>query len=60
NLFGTRDTLTTSSGKKLYFYNLNKLQGHDVSKLPFSIKVLLESVLREANATTSAARTSRP
>ncbi|GHF76166.1 aconitate hydratase AcnA [Deinococcus ficus] len=49
NLFGTRDTLTTSSGKKLYFYNLNKLQGHDVSKLPFSIKVLLESVLREAN-----------
>jgi aconitate hydratase len=49
NLFGTRDTLTTSSGKKLYFYNLNKLQGHDISKLPFSIKVLLESVLREAN-----------
>ncbi|MFC4639628.1 aconitate hydratase AcnA [Deinococcus hohokamensis] len=49
NLFGARDTLQTQSGQKLYFYNLNKLQNHDVSRLPFSIKVLLESVLREAN-----------
>ncbi|MFC4427424.1 aconitate hydratase AcnA [Deinococcus navajonensis] len=49
NLFGARDTLQTQSGQKLYFYNLNKLPGHDVSRLPFSIKVLLESVLREAN-----------
>ncbi|MBZ9750693.1 aconitate hydratase AcnA [Deinococcus sp. HMF7604] len=51
NLFGTRDVLTTQSGRTLYFYNLNKLQeqGHDISKLPVSIKVLLESVLREAN-----------
>ncbi|GGK13078.1 aconitate hydratase A [Deinococcus malanensis] len=49
NLFGARDTLQTQSGQKLYFYNLNKLQGRDVSRLPFSIKVLLESVLREAN-----------
>ncbi len=51
NLFGARDTLTTHSGQKLYFYNLNKFadQGHDISKLPVSIKVLLESVLREAN-----------
>ncbi|WP_412028509.1 aconitate hydratase AcnA [Deinococcus yunweiensis] len=51
NLFGARDTLTTKSGQKLYFYNLHKLadQGHDISKLPVSIKVLLESVLREAN-----------
>ena len=48
NLFGTRDTLNVG-GKQLYFYNLNKLQGHDVSRLPVSIKVLLESVLREAN-----------
>ncbi len=50
NLFGARDTLQVpGSDKKLYFYNLNKLQGHDVSRLPVSIKVLLESVLREAN-----------
>ncbi|CAM3735199.1 aconitate hydratase AcnA [Deinococcus frigens] len=51
NLFNARDTLTTHSGQKLYFYNLNKFeeQGHDISKMPVSIKVLLESVLREAN-----------
>ena len=50
NLFGTRDTLhVPGSDKKLYFYNLNKLAGHDVSRLPVSIRVLLESVLREAN-----------
>ncbi|OLV19755.1 aconitate hydratase AcnA [Deinococcus marmoris] len=51
NLFNARDTLTTQSGQKLYFYNLNKFeeQGHDISKMPVSIKVLLESVLREAN-----------
>ncbi|WP_288404713.1 aconitase family protein, partial [uncultured Deinococcus sp.] len=49
NLFGTRDTLKVQSGQTLYFYNLNKLQGFDVTRLPVSIKVLLESVLREAN-----------
>ncbi|ADV67414.1 aconitate hydratase AcnA [Deinococcus maricopensis] len=51
NLFGARDVLNTSAGQKLYYYRLDKLQeqGLDVDKLPFSIKVLLESVLREAN-----------
>ncbi|WP_272976081.1 aconitase family protein, partial [Deinococcus geothermalis] len=51
NLFGARDVLTTKAGQTLYYYNLNKLQaqGFDISRLPFSIKVLLESVLREAN-----------
>jgi len=51
NLFGARDVLTTQAGQKLYFYNLNKLQvdGADIARLPASIKVLLESVLREAN-----------
>ena len=49
NLFGTRDTLKVQSGQTLYFYNLNKLQGFDITRLPVSIKVLLESVLREAN-----------
>ncbi|RJF71376.1 aconitate hydratase AcnA [Deinococcus cavernae] len=48
NLFGARDTLTVGN-QTYYFYNLNKLQGYDVSRLPVSIKVLLESVLREAN-----------
>ncbi|GBF05431.1 aconitate hydratase [Deinococcus aerius] len=51
NLFGARDVLTTKAGQTLYYYNLSKLQeqGHDISRLPFSVKVLLESVLREAN-----------
>ncbi|GAA5512567.1 aconitate hydratase A [Deinococcus carri] len=51
NLFGARDTLTTKAGQTLYYYNLNKLQveGADIGRLPFSVKVLLESVLREAN-----------
>ncbi|MDL2344151.1 aconitate hydratase AcnA [Deinococcus sp. MIMF12] len=51
NLFGARDVLTTKAGQKLYFYDLNKLQvdGADIARLPFSVKVLLESVLREAN-----------
>ena len=51
DLFGAREVLGERGGQKLYFYNLQKLEGHgfEVSKLPFSIKVLLESVLREAN-----------
>ncbi|WP_045233869.1 aconitate hydratase AcnA [Deinococcus pimensis] len=36
---------------KVYYYRLDKLRelGFDPGRLPFSIKVLLESVLREAN-----------
>ncbi|WP_034337287.1 aconitate hydratase AcnA [Deinococcus misasensis] len=51
NLFGAREVLTEQNGQKLYYYRLDKLKelGHDISRLPFSIKVLLESVLREAN-----------
>ena len=51
DLFGAREVLGERGGQKLYFYNLQKLEGHgfEVSNLPFSIKVLLESVLREAN-----------
>ncbi|GAA5533244.1 aconitate hydratase AcnA [Deinococcus aluminii] len=51
NLFGAREVLTTKAGQTLYYYNLNKLQeqGYDIRRLPFSVKVLLESVLREAN-----------
>ena len=51
NLFGARDVLMERAGAKLYYYRLSKLAelGYAVEKLPFSIKVLLESVLREAN-----------
>lgn len=46
NLFNTRDTLEVG-GKSYYFYNLSKLT--ETEHLPVSIRVLLESVLREAN-----------
>ncbi|WP_261664011.1 aconitate hydratase AcnA [Deinococcus sp. Marseille-Q6407] len=51
NLFGARDVLGEYAGQKHYYYRLDKLKelGHNVDQLPFSIKVLLESVLREAN-----------
>ncbi|MFC4456485.1 aconitate hydratase AcnA [Deinococcus sonorensis] len=51
NLFGARDVLTEKAGQKVYYYRLDKLAelGHDVARLPVSVKVLLESVLREAN-----------
>src|SRR5262245_50061853 len=51
NRFGARDTLDTGSGRA-YIYRLSKLQKDgigNVDRLPFSIKVLLESVLREEN-----------
>ena len=49
--FQTRDTLETGSGKA-GIYRLNKLEEQGlgtVSKLPFSIRVLLESVLRHCD-----------
>jgi aconitate hydratase len=51
DLFGARDVLSDSASGKVYYYRLDKLQerGFAVDKLPFSVKVLLESVLREAN-----------
>ncbi|MGY2893050.1 aconitate hydratase AcnA [Deinococcus sp. UYEF24] len=51
NLFGARDVLTEKAGQKVYYYRLDKLkeQGYDIDKLPISVRVLLESVLREAN-----------
>ncbi len=50
NTFGARDTLSVS-GKTVQFYRLGKLEEHgfNISKLPFSIKVMLESVLRNCN-----------
>ena len=48
NSFDARDTFETGSGKA-YYYRLSKLQEDglgNVDKMPFSIKVLLESLLR--------------
>ncbi|MGI8747734.1 MAG: aconitase family protein, partial [Deinococcus sp.] len=51
NLFAAREVLTERLGQKVYYYRLEKLAelGYDVASLPVSVKVLLESVLREAN-----------
>ncbi len=51
NLFGAREVLSDNASGKVYYYRLDKLKerGFNVDKLPFSVKVLLESVLREAN-----------
>ncbi|MEO6814837.1 MAG: aconitate hydratase AcnA [Ginsengibacter sp.] len=40
--------LTTKNGKNFTFYSLPELekQGHKISKLPFSIRILLENALR--------------
>ncbi len=53
NVFGTRATLETNSGPAI-IYRLDQLEksGHGaVSRLPFSIKVLLEAVLRNCDGT---------
>ncbi len=51
NLLGTRDTFTTASGPG-YIYRLDTLEKKGfggIGRLPYSIKVLLESVLRNAD-----------
>src|SRR4030042_212079 len=50
--FGARATFDTGSGETATYSRLNRLEETGVasiSRLPFSIKVLLESVLREVN-----------
>jgi aconitate hydratase len=52
SLFDARDTLDTSAGAHTY-YRLDRVAeatGADLSKLPFSIKVLLENALRQEDA----------
>ena len=47
--FGVRGTLSTAGGAEVALYRLHRLQEEgvaDVERLPFSIKVLLESLLR--------------
>jgi aconitate hydratase len=51
NSFGAKETFETGSGKA-YYYCLSKLQEAglgNIDKMPFSIKVLLESLLRNEN-----------
>jgi aconitate hydratase len=50
NRLGARATFDTGSGGTAYYYRLSRLDEMgitNVSRLPFSIKVLLEAVLRE-------------
>lgn len=48
NLFDSLQTFTTGDGKTGQYYSLPALekQGFDISKLPVSIRIVLESVLR--------------
>ncbi|MFQ5571152.1 MAG: aconitate hydratase AcnA [Rhodothermales bacterium] len=48
--FGARDTFDTGSGSA-YLYRLDRLerQGYSINHLPFSIRVLLEALLRECD-----------
>jgi aconitate hydratase len=48
NLFDTKSSLTTNSGKTYTYYSLPQLakQGFNITKLPVSIRIVLESVLR--------------
>ncbi len=47
----TRETLYEKNGRNYSFYNIHKLgeSGYPVDSLPFSIKILLESLLRNCN-----------
>src|SRR6476660_3029009 len=55
NSFGARDTLK-AGGREVTIYRLDALQAeHDVARLPFSLKVLLENMLRtEGNGSVEA------
>ncbi|NBC16314.1 MAG: aconitate hydratase AcnA [Bacteroidetes bacterium] len=48
--FGARDTFDTGAGAA-YLYRLDTLkkQGYDIDRLPYSIRVLLEALLRECD-----------
>ena len=47
DIYKIKNTMETSMGK-LAYYNLKDLenQGHEISKMPFSIRILLENALR--------------
>ena len=49
NTFDTRALLTTASGQQVQMYRINTLEEDGIAsmaRLPFSIKILLESLLR--------------
>ena len=48
NLYNTKTNLTTKNGKTYTYYSLPELakQGFNIKKLPISIRIVLESVLR--------------
>ncbi|MBY0379587.1 MAG: aconitate hydratase AcnA, partial [Burkholderiales bacterium] len=48
NLFNTKTSLKTSNGKEYIYYSLPELakQGFNLKKLPISIRIVLESILR--------------
>jgi aconitate hydratase len=50
DFFGAKDTFDTGSGKAV-IYRLSALEkrGYNISRLPFSIRVLLEAALRQAD-----------
>jgi aconitate hydratase len=45
NSFGAKNTLTVN-GTSHEIYRLDAVKGHDISRLPFSLKILLENLLR--------------
>ena len=52
NSFGARGTLTVT-GRSYEIFRLDALQGrHDVARLPFSLKILLENLLRTEDGET--------
>lgn len=48
DIYKIKRKLSTKSGKSYAYYSLSELekQGHNISKLPFSIRILLENALR--------------
>ncbi len=62
NSFGSKATLT-SGGKEYIIYRLDALKGVNLDRLPFSLRILLENLLRcEDNLTVTAKghRSARP
>lgn len=51
NLYNTKSNLTTTSGKTYTYYSLPQLakQGFNLKKLPVSVRIVLESVLRNCD-----------
>jgi aconitate hydratase len=55
NSFGSKATLT-SGGKHYQIYRLDALKGINLSRLPFSLRILLENLLRQEDSKTVTAK----